>query len=131
MMTDEKELLVLEKDAEVILNDKNKTSELLNKASKKMANNSEKLSEVKDKLLLLMDIVKSYRDGSYRKIPTKSILMIIATFIYFVNPFDLVPDFIFGLGFLDDAAIIGLTFKQISNDIDQFNKWKKEQNVEE
>ncbi|MDF2536528.1 MAG: hypothetical protein K0R18_2690, partial [Bacillales bacterium] len=90
MIKEEKELLDLEKDATSILNNERKTNELLRKANKKLAHNSEKLSEVKDKLQLLMEVVKAYKDGTYRKIPMKSILMIIATFIYFVNPFDLV-----------------------------------------
>ena len=131
MIKVEKELLHLEKDAASILNDEKKTNELLQNAIKKMAGNSEKLSEVKDKLQLLIDVVKAYKDGTYRKIPMKSILMIIATFIYFVNPFDLIPDFLFGFGFLDDATIIGLTFRQISSDLEHFNKWKNEQTVEE
>jgi uncharacterized membrane protein YkvA (DUF1232 family) len=131
MIKEEKELLDLEKDAASILSDERKTNELLQKTNKKLASNSEKLSEVKDKLQLLMEVVKAYKNGTYRKIPLKTILMIIATFIYFVNPFDLVPDFLFGLGFLDDATIIGLTFRQISSDLEHFNKWKNEQTVEE
>ncbi|MDF2556437.1 MAG: hypothetical protein K0R71_265 [Bacillales bacterium] len=129
MLKEENELIQLEKDAESILQDEKKTNELLQKTIKKITGNKEKISEIKDKLQLLVEVMKAYREGSYTIIPKRSILMIVATFIYFVNPFDLLPDFVFGLGFLDDATVIGLTFKQISNDLEKFKLWQKEQTV--
>lgn len=40
------------------------------------------------------------------KTPAKPRLIIIGALAYFVSPVDLVPDFILGLGFLDDASIL-------------------------
>jgi uncharacterized membrane protein YkvA (DUF1232 family) len=102
-----------------------KTKELIQKASKKAADKKNALHEVWDRLHLLFDLVTSWRKGEYRKIPTGSILMIIATIIYFVSPIDIVPDFLVGLGILDDAAVIGFTLKQISSDLDKFKLWQE------
>jgi uncharacterized membrane protein YkvA (DUF1232 family) len=82
------------------------------------------LHEVWDRLHLLFDLVTAWRKGEYRKIPKGSIVMVIATIIYFVSPIDLVPDFLVGLGILDDAAVIGFTLKQISSDLEKFKLWK-------
>ncbi len=40
------------------------------------------------------------------KTPARSRLIIIGALAYFVSPIDLVPDFLLGLGFLDDASIL-------------------------
>ncbi|MDP4163640.1 MAG: DUF1232 domain-containing protein, partial [Bacillota bacterium] len=50
---------------------------------------------------------------------------VIGSVIYFVSPIDLVPDFIAGLGFLDDAAVIGFTLKKISGDLERYKEWKE------
>jgi uncharacterized membrane protein YkvA (DUF1232 family) len=52
--------------------------------------------------------------------PTRTVLYLLAGLIYFVNPFDLVPDFIFGLGFLDDASVIAFIVSKLKHEIAQF-----------
>ena len=41
-----------------------------------------------------------------------------------VSPIDLVPDFIFGLGFLDDAMILVYILKQLYEVLDRYKIWK-------
>jgi uncharacterized membrane protein YkvA (DUF1232 family) len=103
-----------------------KTEDLIQRASKKAADKKGTLHEVWEHLHLLFDLVTAWRKGEYRKIPKGSILMIIATIIYFVSPIDFVPDFLVGFGILDDAAVIGFTLKQISSDLEKFKLWKEE-----
>lgn len=38
--------------------------------------------------------------------PVASRLTLIAALAYFVTPFDILPDFIFAIGFLDDASVL-------------------------
>lgn len=106
-----------------------KTKELIQKANKKANEKKNALHEVWDRLQLLFELVTAWRKGDYRKIPTGSILMIIATIVYFVTPIDIVPDFLVGLGILDDAAVIGFTLKQISTDLDKFKLWKEQETL--
>ena len=58
-------------------------------------------------------------------IPTKSIIMIIVAVFYFVFPVDLLPDFIIGLGFIDDVAVLGFVISQISSDLSDYKEWKE------
>jgi uncharacterized membrane protein YkvA (DUF1232 family) len=104
-----------------------KTQDLINKATKKATDKKGVLKDVWEQLHVLFDLVTAWRKGEYRKLPTGSILMVIATIIYFVAPIDIVPDFLVGLGILDDAAVIGFTLKQISNDLVKFKLWQEEQ----
>jgi uncharacterized membrane protein YkvA (DUF1232 family) len=49
--------------------------------------------------------------------PTKARLILIAALAYFVMPFDLVPDVLIGLGFLDDASVLMAAFAAVRGSI--------------
>jgi uncharacterized membrane protein YkvA (DUF1232 family) len=52
-------------------------------------------------------------------VPRKSKLILGATIAYLVSPIDLVPDFVPGLGQLDDAVIALLALHSILNRVDE------------
>lgn len=116
-----------ESEAEEYLGDKEKSKGLLQKAMDKAKNNEGALGDAMKKLELLLEMFRAWIKGDYKEIPKRTILMVIATIIYFVSPIDLIPDFIVGLGYFDDAAVIGYTLKQISKDLDKFEEWKEDQ----
>jgi uncharacterized membrane protein YkvA (DUF1232 family) len=107
------------------LNNPKKTQGLLKKAILKAKNNKGTLGEAWEKLQLFFDLVQAYSKGEYRNISPATILTIIGAILYFVSPLDVVPDFLVGLGILDDAALITFTLKKLSVEIDEFKVWKK------
>jgi uncharacterized membrane protein YkvA (DUF1232 family) len=52
------------------------------------------------------EVVAAYFAMLDPQTPTAARLTLIAALAYFVTPFDLVPDFLLGLGFLDDASVL-------------------------
>lgn len=74
-------------------------------------------------LRLLANMIYFYAKGQYRDISKKSIAIVIAVISYFLMPFDLVPDFIPGLGYLDDITLIGWVFSTLAGEIQLFEKW--------
>ena len=50
--------------------------------------------------------------------------MIVASLIYFVSPIDLIPDFILGLGFIDDATVLAWTIRACAADLAAFIAWE-------
>ena len=113
-----------EKTARDYLNRPEKTDTLLNNATRKAEDQKGSLTEIWDNLQLLFQLVRAWRKGDYQKIPTGSILTVIAAIIYFVSPIDIIPDFLLGLGLVDDAAVIAFVIKQITSDLDKFKIWK-------
>lgn len=78
------------------------------------------------KIKLFIEMVKEYFQGNYREIPVKTIILITAALIYFVSPADAIPDFIIGIGFVDDGAVIAYVFNSLTEDIESFKSWKEE-----
>ena len=83
------------------------------------------IKKVIEKIKVLAEMLGAYVNGKYKKIPQKTLILIVAALIYLVNPFDLIPDFIPGIGYIDDARIIIFVFQSIFEDIQEFEKWKE------
>lgn len=75
----------------------------------------------------LCDIFELLRDrvaGVYRKIPWGTIAALTGALIYVLSPIDLILDFIPGIGFLDDAIVIGLAIRLALPDLEKYRAWK-------
>jgi uncharacterized membrane protein YkvA (DUF1232 family) len=79
----------------------------------------------REKLFVLGRLIKAYALGQYRQVPWKTILLIVAAVIYFVNPLDLVPDIIPLTGLTDDFAVLLWVYNSVSNEIERFIEWEK------
>lgn len=115
--------------AEQYANDPGKLNDLIDKASRKANGKKGPLDAVWTKLMACFRLIKAYAKGTYREISWTSLVMLVASIIYFVMPIDLIPDFIIGFGLLDDAALLGWTVKTFSSDIDAFVEWEADKSV--
>lgn len=74
-------------------------------------------------LQAMLRLIRAYFRGEYRHIPQESLLTIIAALNYLVDPFDLIPDEIPFLGFLDDATVISFAVSRCRSGLDDFMVW--------
>ena len=103
---------------------KDKLAGLIDKASIKATGKKGKLKDVWISLMSLVRLVRAYANGSYRQISAQALLTIVAALVYFVSPIDLIPDFILGLGLIDDAAVLAWTIKACAADLASFIAWE-------
>jgi uncharacterized membrane protein YkvA (DUF1232 family) len=80
---------------------------------------------VKEKFFILGRLLRAYAQGEYRAVPWKSLLLVVAAILYFINPIDLLPDLMPLVGLTDDFAVLFLVYKSIGTDIDNFLMWEK------
>jgi len=108
-----------------LLSNPNGLKRLVVQAAKKLnGSGSEKIKAVGEQLGLLIDLLKAYIAGDYRDISTQAIASVAGAVIYFVVPLDGVPDFLFGWGFIDDAAVISYVIAQLSTELESFKQWR-------
>ena len=75
----------------------------------------------------LCEIFELLRDrvaGIYMETPWTTIAALTGALIYVLSPFDLILDIIPGIGFLDDAIVIGLAIKLAQPDLEKYRAWK-------
>lgn len=110
--------------ASKLLENKEKIQATLKRAFDKAIQNEGPIGEVFNDLKLLLSLVKDYISGAYREIPYGSIVAAVAGILYFVSPIDFIPDFIPGIGLIDDVFVIGFVLKKIHSDLEKYEEWK-------
>lgn len=86
---------------------------------------SSKFSELSDKFQTLIRLVRAYLSREYHIVPWQTLILAVTALIYFVNPFDLITDFIPLVGFIDDAAVLTAVLASINHDLNAFLEWEK------
>lgn len=76
---------------------------------------------------LMFGMLQDYRKGIYSSVPWFTIASIAFALLYVLNPLDLMPDFIPGLGYVDDFAILTVTLRFIETDLHKYLDWKLEE----
>ncbi|MCF0236597.1 MAG: DUF1232 domain-containing protein [Bacteroidaceae bacterium] len=66
--------------------------------------------------------VRDVATGGYKGYSLASLLIIVAGLVYLVSPIDAVPDFIVGLGLVDDAAILAYIFRQVNGELAKYRR---------
>jgi len=82
-------------------------------------------NSVKSHISVFGRLSKAYALGHYRDISWKTMLLVVAAIIYFVNPFDLLPDIIPIAGLTDDFAIMVWVYNSITSEVDKFLAWER------
>lgn len=109
--------------AQELLECPDRVERLLRRLEKKLSN----LPVLNDTLAYIPRmglLVRSYLKREYTEIPLGVLVSVIGALLYFVSPVDLAPDFIPGLGYLDDAAVVGSALALVRSDIDDYMEWR-------
>lgn len=90
-----------------------------------------RLGEVVEDLNTLVRLMNAWVRAEYRQVPKATVVIAVAGILYFVVPTDLIPDFIVGLGFLDDVAVIAWVAREFRRDLADFRDWEQRQDAME
>lgn len=82
------------------------------------------LRRVRTDLATLARLVRAWADGSYRAVSWQTILYAVAGLLYFISPVDAIPDALFMIGFIDDAAVIAAVVRAFADELEAFRAWE-------
>ena len=71
-------------------------------------------------LQAMLRLIRVYFRGEYRNVSQDTLVYIIAAVSYLVDPFDLIPDEVPFLGFLDDATVVSFALSRTRQALDDF-----------
>lgn len=75
-------------------------------------------------LMAMIRLIRAYHHREYQDISSENLLVVIAAIIYFVSPFDVIPDSVPVLGNIDDAMVVRLAMKSARAELDTFMAWE-------
>lgn len=110
---------IKDEDVEVVMNSKEEIADKIV--------NSNVLKKYTELAKVMLGMLNDYRKGTYSNVPWFTIAAIAFTFLYLLNPFDLIPDFIPGIGYIDDFAVFAFSLRFIETDLHKYLDWKLEE----
>jgi len=96
-------------------------------AIEKKISNSNALSKYAELGKIMFGMIKDIKKGNYKNVPWFTIATIVMALLYVLNPLDLVPDFIPGIGYIDDLAVLSIGMGWIESDLHKYLDWKIEE----
>src|SRR5438445_2267082 len=75
-------------------------------------------------LQAMLRLIRAYFRGEYRNVSQDALVFIVAAVSYLVDPFDLIPDEVPFLGFLDDATVVAFAVARTRESLDDFMTWE-------
>ena len=74
--------------------------------------------------MTFLRFILAYARGDYRQVSWQPLVLIVAAVLYFLMPVDVIPDFIVGLGYVDDAAVIAWVMSTVGFEVEKFRQWE-------
>lgn len=93
---------------------------------RKLKGNEGNLRDAVGTTVVLTRLVRAWARREYRGVPWKTLTYAVGALLYFVNPLDVIPDALAGLGFVDDIAVLAAVAKSVQTDLEKFEAWEQE-----
>lgn len=81
-------------------------------------------------LKLLQGLCAAWWRGEYRAIGSQALVAVVAALVYFLVPLDMVPDWLLGVGLLDDLAVLAWVLRTWEGELQAYRVWREAQSPE-
>jgi uncharacterized membrane protein YkvA (DUF1232 family) len=86
-----------------------------------------RFSRLRDDLSLFQGLCAAWWRGEYRAIAPQALLAVVAALVYFLVPLDMVPDWLLGVGLLDDLAVLAWVLRTWDGELQAYRDWRETQ----
>lgn len=109
--------------AHQVFKNKDRLNRVVNE-SMTTTNKMDLFKKISRELMLALGLIMDYSKGNYREVKKRDILLIVAGFLYLLNPADIIPDFILFFGFFDDLSVLTYIVKKLDRELEKYDVWK-------
>ncbi len=107
-----------------LIKNRDQLHEIIREALQKIRKHSVAIREIQADLQITIRLLQSWLSGDYKEISLKTLAILIAALLYFLNPFDAVPDVIPVVGYVDDVSVVAWVIKTLKDEIEKFREWE-------
>lgn len=122
--------LKFQKALDILAGGPTAVGEFLYSVENKAYKSSPRLKGIKSDLILSLKMIKSTVKGEYKGLSKDSLVIFIAAFIYFLNPFDFIPDFLTPIGLTDDLSLLVWVFTKFRSELEHYKTWLGESSAD-
>lgn len=121
------------KKAKKIIEDKDEISKLLQKAVALCGEltHLRLIGKHFTDIALAISMIDDYICKRYTSVPKATIITLTAALLYFITPFDVIPDGIPLIGFADDIIVFSSVLSAAKRDLSAYERWKESQSVQD
>jgi len=83
------------------------------------------LSDFTARARLMLGMINDYARRRYKEVPSYALGAAVFSMLYVLAPADIVPDFLPGVGFLDDAGVVAACLKLLDKELQRYEAWAK------
>lgn len=95
----------------------------VNQRAKDIEHKLPHLKKLFEQAKVMLSMVKDYWSGGYREVPYWAISAVALALLYVLNPVDVLPDVLLGVGYLDDATVVAFCLKLVEKEIEKYQQW--------
>jgi uncharacterized membrane protein YkvA (DUF1232 family) len=116
------------KQVEVLARQEEKVREHLGNVGKKInqVGQNKYVQRLIEPISVFIRMVKAHFNGGH-KLSVSTLGLIILGLVYFVSPFDIIPDFLGFFGFADDLSVILAIYAKVKEEVGDFLDWERTQ----
>ena len=100
---------------------------LLLAVSRKMRLKQGQIGRLRGDLDLLLGLALAWWRGEYRVLSSQALLSVVAGLLYYLMPLDAVPDWLLGVGLLDDLAVLAWVLRTWDAELQAYRVWREQQ----
>ena len=87
----------------------------------------DRFARLRGDLTLLQGLCAAWWRGEYRAIGRQALVAVVAALVYFLVPLDMVPDWLLGIGLLDDLAVLAWVLRTWDGELQAYRTWREAQ----